>query len=242
MSAEITLLRSPDSPDAYLQAFDEAGLSAACKPVLTFSFPNQDTLTERLKSADVHSGCVLTSPRAVEALRRGFEAEPGLKVLWEDKPVFVVGPKTASEVRSLGLTPQAQTAGDAEALVDSIGAVWDEQNLRSPLLFLSGNRRRDTLPNGLARVGIPVTEQVVYNTETRTDLKIDKGTEWLVFFSPSGLESVEASRISVTSYRHAAIGPTTGDALASAGLTPDAVADRPTPSALVEAIKEALGR
>ena len=146
MSAKITLLRSPDSPDAYLQAFTEAGFSATCQPVLMFSFPHQEMLIERLKAADVHSGLVLTSPRAVGALRRAFDAEGSLKLLWEDKPVFVVGPKTASEVRGLGLTPQAQAAGDAEALVESIGAVWDEKNLRSPLLFLSGNRRRDTLP------------------------------------------------------------------------------------------------
>lgn len=239
MPAEITLLRSPDSPDAYLQAFSEAGFSAMCEPALTFSFPYQEKLIERLKAADTHSGLVLTSPRAVSALRRAFEAEGSLKVLWEDKPVFVVGPKTASDMRDLGLAPQAQTAGDAEALVDSIGAVWDEQRLRSPLLFLSGNRRRDTLPNGLAHIGIPVTEQVVYNTETRTDIELDDDTEWLVFFSPSGLESVEASRISVSSYRLAAIGSTTGDALSSAGLTPEAVAERPTPSDLVDAISNA---
>jgi uroporphyrinogen-III synthase len=240
MSAEITLLRSPDSPDAYLQAFDEAGLSATCEPVLSFTFPDQERLIERLESADVHGGLVITSPRAVEALRQAFDAEPGLKVLWEEKPVFVVGPKTASKVRDLDLTPQAQTAGDAEALVESIGAIWDEQSLRSPLLFLSGNRRRDALPNGLVRIGIPVTEHVVYKTHVRTDLDIEDGTEWLVFFSPSGLESVEASRINATSYRRAAIGPTTGDALTGAGLTPDAVAERPTPSALVQAIQEAL--
>jgi len=239
MSAKITLLRSPDSPDAYLQAFTEAGLSATCQPVLAFSFPHQEVLIERLKAADVHSGLVLTSPRAVGALRRAFDAEGSLKLLWEDKPVFVVGPKTASEVRGLGLTPQAQAAGDAKALVESIGAVWDEENLRSPLLFLSGNRRRDTLPNGLAHIGIPATEQVVYTTKTRTDIDLDDDTEWLVFFSPSGLESVEASRISVSSYRLAAIGPTTGGALSSAGLTPEAIAKRPTPSALVDAISEA---
>ncbi len=242
MSAEITLLRSPDLPDAYLQAFDETGLSATCQPVLTFSFPYQETLTERLKSADIHSRLVMTSPRAAEALRRVFETEPELKALWEDHPVFVVGPKTASDVRELGLTPQAQTAGDAEALVDRIGAAWDEQNLRSPLLFLSGNRRRDTLLNGLIRIGIPVTEHVVYTTEPRSDLKVGEETEWLVFFSPSGLESVEASRIHVSAYRLAAIGPTTGEALSSAGLSPDAVAKRPTPSSLVEAIQGALMR
>ena len=239
MSAEITLLRSPDSPDAYLQAFTEAGVSATCQPVLTFSFPYQEMLIERLKAADVHSGLVLTSPRAVGALRRAFDAEESLTLLWKDKPVFVIGPKTASAVRGLGLTPQAQTTGDAETLVENIGAVWSEQNLRSPLLFLSGNRRRDTLPNGLAHIGIPATEQVVYTTQTRADIDLDDDTEWLVFFSPSGLESVEASRILVSSYRLAAIGPTTGDALSRAGLTPEAIAERPTPSALVDAISQA---
>lgn len=239
MPNKITLLRSPDSPDAYVQAFEEAGFSASCVPVLSFRFPNQKALLEQLQMADARSGVILTSPRAAVALTQAFEDEPGLRVRWEDKAVFVVGPKTAEAVRETGLTPQGETAGDAAMLVERIGAKWEEEHLRFPLLFLSGNRRRDTVPDGLARTGIPVIEQVVYETETRSDVKIDSDTGWLAFFSPSGLEAVEASRVMLTNFRIAAIGPTTAGALSDVGMSPDATAEQPTPSALVDAIKNA---
>lgn len=239
MPTDVALLRSPDSPDAYIQAFEQAGLQASCVPVLSFRFPNQEALVEQLQAAGSRSGLILTSPRAAAALKQAFENEPGHRVLWNDKAVFVVGPKTAEAVRDIGLTPQGQTAGDAAALVESIGAAWDQQCLQLPLLFLSGTRRRDTLPNGLAKTGIPVIEQVVYETKPRSDVQIDSDTRWLAFFSPSGLEAVEASRVMLTHFRIAAIGPTTGQALSDAGMPPEAIAEHPTPSALVDAVKSA---
>lgn len=239
MPTAVALLRSPDSPDAYVQAFEQAGLSASCVPVLSFRFPNQQALVQQLQVAGTRSGLILTSPRAAAALKQAFEDETGLRVLWNDKTVFVVGPKTAEAARDIGLTPQGQTAGKAAALVESIGAEWDKQRLQLPLLFLSGNRRRDTLTNGLAKTGIPVIEQVVYETKPRSDVQIDSDTRWLAFFSPSGLEAVEASRVTLTNFRIAAIGPTTGQALSDAGMPPDAIAHRPTPSALVDAVASA---
>ena len=67
-----------------------------------------------------------------------------------------------------------------------------------------------------------------------------EGPIWIVFFSPSGLEAVTRSGgIPFDRYRCAAIGPTTAEALREAGRTVAAVAEEPTPEALLAAIASA---
>jgi uroporphyrinogen-III synthase len=239
MSVDVVLLRSSADPDPYVQAFEAAGWTAACCPVLSFTFTHQEALMDHLETASAYSGLILTSPRAVQALAQAFEKEPALTKLWTDQPVYVVGPKTAERVKELGLEPKAEEAGQAAGLIDKIAASWEKQSMRSPMLFLSGNRRRETIPQGLVKVGIPVAEQEVYETTIRSGIEIPDDATWLTFFSPSGLEAVQTSRVKLNDYRIATIGPTTADALSNAGMPPEAVAETPTPSDLVAAISEA---
>ncbi|PEN15206.1 uroporphyrinogen III synthase [Longibacter salinarum] len=236
---DVVLLRSCDSPDPYVHAFEELGLTASCCPVLQFDFPNPEQLEQQLNADGKYSGLILTSPRAAHALNRSFDTHPDMRDNWTDRPVFVVGPKTAAAVESAGLTPLGQDAGNAASLVDRIADVWVEKRLRRPLLFLSGNRRRDTIPTGLAAAGIPLAEQEVYQTSTRRDIELPDGVRWLSFFSPSGLEALEASRVMLHNYRLAAIGPTTAQKIRDVGLEPAAVADAPTPDDLARAIVHA---
>lgn len=237
-SPDVILLRSADEPDRYLAAFDRAGLQAVCEPVLTFAFPNQAPLRGRLEREGEYEALVATSPRAATALERLFADREGLAESWEGRRAYAVGPKTAERLRAVGLEPRGHSAGDAEALAAYI--VDDAPPAR--LLFLSGNRRRDTLPDGLRNEDVPFDELVVYETRTRTALTLPATNEtpWLVFFSPSGLEAVEhAESVDLAEYRIAAIGPTTGGALEDAGHSVEAVAAEPSPDGLVSAITAA---
>jgi uroporphyrinogen-III synthase len=235
---DVILLRSPDpSPDRYLEAFDRAGLRAQCEPVLSFSFPCQEALAAHLHPRDAYAALIATSPRVGTALARVFEDRPALATAWRRAPAYAVGPKTAARLRDAGLAPRGADAGSADALAEHI----IEVDPAAPLLFLCGNRRRDVLPQRLRDAGVSFDEQVVYTTHTRTDLALpaSEHTPWLVFFSPSGLAAVMQSGIDPGAYRCAAIGPTTGGALKEAGHPPAAVADAPTPSALVKTLREA---
>lgn len=236
MSADVVLLRSPDDPDRYVEAFDEAGLKAVCRPVLAFEFPYQDALTEQLRPKAAVGALLMTSPRAAAAVKRVFLNSPDLASIWADRPVFVVGPKTAASVRALGLHPVGEEAGRAANLVDRIRDAWDNETIQAPLLFLSGSRRKDTLPDGLTSAGVPFSEQVVYRTTSRSLIEIPERAGWLAFFSPSGVEAVRKAEIRPGDYRTAAIGPTTAAALREAGVRPDAVAEAPSPEALVAAV------
>lgn len=236
-AADVLLLRSGDDPDPYVQAFAEWGRQAACVPVLSFAFPYTDELITHLQRRDRYRALVATSPRAGVALRRALRRRDGVLTKWEGTPAYVVGPKTAKRLRSLGFDVRGEEAGSARALVNVIG----ESGPEGPLLFLSGNRRRDTVPDGLRAAGIPFEEQVVYETQTRTDIRLPDADKdrWIVFFSPSGVEAIQHSDAgSLAACRCAAIGPTTADALRSAGLSVEAVAGTPSPEGLVAAIEE----
>jgi uroporphyrinogen-III synthase len=214
-------------------------LEAKCEPVLRFDFPHQAELADRLQRHREYGGLVVTSPRAVRALAMVFDGHPSWRAAWTEQPAFVVGPKTASALRAEGFAPEGETSGSAAALVSVIA----NKEVDKPLLFCVGNRRRDTLPDGLTDAGIPFEEVEVYVTRTRDDVALPDGAraDWLIFFSPSGIEAIRQSPgVAASTFRIGAIGPTTGAALREAGWMPEAVASEPTPEALVDAVGDAL--
>jgi uroporphyrinogen-III synthase len=234
---DVILLRSADEPDPYVEALGEAGLRGVCRPVLGFEFPADEALRRRLQDRARYEGVVATSPRAAFALWRIFDPDGTLHTTWEAAPAYVVGPKTAEQFRDLSFDVRGSGTGSAEALV----ALLREERPSGRLLFLSGNRRRDTLPDGLRAADIPFDEEMVYETQPRTDLTLPPadGQTWLVFFSPSGLEALECSEVGgLQDYHIAAIGPTTAAELQEAGLPVDAVADVPSPESLAAAIAD----
>lgn len=232
------LLRFADDPDPYVHALSEIGIRAVCRPVLSFDFPSEALLRERLQDREHYEGVVATSPRAARAVRRVFDETGTVHAQWEDAPTYVVGPKTAERFDDLGFDVRGADSGSADELVSFIA----DQAPEAPLLFLSGDRRRDTLPDGLEDAEVPFEEEVVYETKLRTDLTLPPASQncWLVFFSPSGLEAVQASEAGpLDAYRIATIGPTTAADLREEGLEIEAVSDIPSPDGLARALAQA---
>lgn len=238
-SRRIILFRSKDDPDPYIEAVEEMGAEAMCVPVLSFSFLNQRLLQDHLEHRDRYAGLIATSPRVGEALDRVFECAEEAADAWQGAPAYAVGPKTAKRLKDIGLRPRGMDAGTARTLADRIL----EDAPDAPLLFLCGNRRRDELPDRLTAGGVPFEELTVYRTETRSTLDVpDVGEgDWLVFFSPSGVEAVQnASSVDPADFRVATMGPTTAGAVEAAGWSVDAVAAEPSPDGVVGAIEEML--
>lgn len=231
----VYLLRSPSRPDPYLRRFAAAGWHAENVPALRFEFVSREALGRRLRYAARYGALILTSPRAVEALRLQLEREPDLAGPWRKKPAFVVGPRTGADVEELGFQPLGAESGRADELAEFIISEGPE----GPLLFLAGNRSRDLLPERLADAGIEVDECVVYRTIVREDLPQMEAGSWVVFFSPSGVEAYERSGCRDLEVHRAAIGPTTAEALTERGLAPEAVAEHPDPDALLRAVEAA---
>ena len=239
MSAErslVFLLRSGDDPDPYERLLETAGFQARSIPVLRFELLNDESLRRTLERPKDYDGLVVTSPRAVDALADAISWLPSENMLWHAKAVFAIGPRTADAARAIGFEPVGEDAGSAE----NLAAFISRRHLARPLLFLSGDRRKDTLPEVLKEAGIGVEEVCVYRTIPRTDLdfRAMEQPDWAVFFSPTGLEALESARgIDLHSVSIAAIGETTADALRKAGYHVRAAADRPTPEALIAAME-----
>ena len=229
----LLLLRRPTVPDAFASAFEAAGFDARCVPVLDFDPVNEAHLADHLAEPGRFGGLILTSPRAADALS-GYDLGG-----WHGKPTFAVGPATAVRTRHLGLRTEGEQAGSAAALADAIIA----KPPAAPLLFICGDRRRDVLPDRLRAAGISFEACVVYRTTGDASVlrrALEDRPEWLVFFSPSGVEAaLECDGLSWNSVALAAIGPTTARALRAAGYPPAAVAAAPTPEALVTAVTHA---
>lgn len=238
----VVLLRSPSEPDPYDAVFAAAGYAVRSEPVLSFTFIHQERLKTVLAQPEAYSGLILTSPRAAMAIQHLAAGGGQELAAWKERPIYTVGPRTAADVRTLGGTPRGAETGSGEDLADFIvDAVRETSTVDRPLLLLSGNRRREDLPNRLVEAGLALDELVVYETHLRTDLTLPPGPSgaWLVFFSPTGVQAVRHSGADVTAWRVAAIGPTTAEAVRQAGWRVAAVAASPTPQALLDAVKAA---
>jgi uroporphyrinogen-III synthase len=233
----VFLFRSGEEADPYEKLLDAEGFEARSIPVLQFELLNDESLRRTLERPKDYDGIVVTSPRAVDALADAISWLPSENMLWHAKAVFAVGPRTAEAAREIGFEPVGEDSGSAE----NLAAFISRRHLARPLLFLSGDRRRGTLPDVLKEAGIGVEEVCVYRTVPRTDLDLRTSgkPDWAVFFSPSGLEAVESARgLDLHAISIAAIGETTAEALREAGYHVRATAARPTPSALITAMRE----
>ena len=248
MGKTVLLLRSGDESSeniagqeiscAWEKALNDAGFDTHTLPVLTFEYAGEDRLYSLLKQPDQYAGLIFTSPRAVEAFSRAF-TESGSSAGWESKVLFTIGPSTATAIRTLGYEPEGEHTGSAEELA----AYILKRHTGGILLFLCGDRRRDVLPSLLCEGGIRTEEIVAYRTRLRT-LRAwpgDKKPDWVVFFSPSGLEAIlKSPEISLESISIAAIGSVTAEAVRAHGFRVRATAHEPTPEALALALKGAL--
>ncbi len=236
MADSVVLFRHPHTsrPDPYEHAFADEAATVQCTPVLAFDIDPPPTLPVLLNRASAYGALVCTSPRAVQALKRALPPDHPLHAAWSSKPTYVVGPRTAEAVSAWGGQPVGAETGNAATLAARI-----EADAPGRLLFLSGNRRRDTLPRALVDAGQVFDEVEVYRTRLRSDIVLPSPPAWLVFFSPSGIEAVRASGYALDAYACAAIGSTTAAALRNVGVSVQAVAATPTPDALAAAIRDA---
>ena len=226
----VLLLREAQSEDPYETTLALAGMDVVSQAVLRFIRINHDEAREALQQADDFGGVILTSPRAAKVF--SHLADPAD---WQNHRVFVVGSGTAELVRRSGFEAEGEESGTGSALAEYILAGYTDAK---PLLFLAGNRRRPELYDRLTTADLRVKEVTVYETEVNSlDVSGLSKTDWLVFFSPSGVDSI-AEVDDLAEFKIAAIGETTAFALEERGIAVHAVAEEPTPEGLLAAIRD----
>ncbi|KAG5642299.1 hypothetical protein DXG03_003043 [Asterophora parasitica] len=214
--ANVLLLRAPSSgeEDRYEAAFTDAGYNAVSVPVLKTISTNLPTLKDILEAgpaAENFEGVVLTSARSCEAWKTvmGELVRAGVTTqgTWSAVPFYVVGQGTAaalSEVQqAYGQTPytpeelRGESSGTGERLAQFIR---DQPEKPKKLLYLTGDKNRDTVPTILGEAGIELRALKVYETQGSSTFERDLGKAieqtlkhppvasnrwWIVHFAPS---------------------------------------------------------
>lgn len=180
-----------------------------------------------------YGALIITSQRAVATLAAALAAPPILPHLSQLRKfsigLYTVGPATYTSLKVLRdkLLPECtlyggEGAGSGEVLAGIILGHHDPKRMegkyttnsptapgRKPVLFLTGEKRRDIIPNTLMNPAldaddrIPVEEMIVYHTTALEEFEFSfarmlrqtetAGVRWVVVFSPTaGKEMLRA--------------------------------------------------
>ncbi|KZT00365.1 tetrapyrrole biosynthesis uroporphyrinogen III synthase [Laetiporus sulphureus 93-53] len=241
--SNVLLLRSPgaaaDLPDRYESAFQSRGYHPVSVPVLETAYVNLHELKDivvRGPGKQGHDGVVITSGRSAEAWKivvlqlveedpTGGEDESDSDATWASVPFYVVGEATARALRDIreivGEYPYvpkdirgASESGTGEKLARFILRDLGEKAKGARLLYLTGDKNRDTLPRILGEAGVTLGAIQVYETrgsskfeadlkeamhEVRSGGKVSELEQkalhsestdrwWIVYFAPSDAE------------------------------------------------------
>ncbi|TFK27260.1 tetrapyrrole biosynthesis, uroporphyrinogen III synthase [Coprinopsis marcescibilis] len=267
--ANVLLFREPTagpSQDRYETLFNDAGYTAKCVPVLETVHTNVPELGRTvLRDHEGYSGVVVTSKRSCDAFQealQGLRGEEGLsKALasWSALPFYVVGEATASAVRNVQMAFKDQgfsavnTLGQASGTGEQLGhfIVKEHPKGGKDLLYLTGDKNRDTVARLLKDGGISFRALQVYETRPLLDFAsrleeavtvLDQGEKewWIAYFAPSSAAFVApiARAYPVLASSHiASIGPVTSKFLQhNLGIAIQVTADKPKPEDLLRAI------
>lgn len=238
-----------DSQEAYVKTLKTAGYSCDCLPTLCFEFVNITELRSCLLSPSSYYGLILTSQRAAEAIELTAKEDDSILRPWRTLPVYCVGPATESFAKShLGSENCfGKETGNAKELAELLMISVTKRS--KPLLYPCSEIARETLEKILNENDIKIHKIIAYRTLPTETLErdlskfMDDRSKIFVFFSPSTVEHVVAllkeKSYNMNNVKAVAIGPVTGQALFNAGLNIFAIANKPDPVSLLNAISNA---
>lgn len=233
--------RSDDVELNRLDPYEQEYSDCVFVPIMDYKNINLDETKHDLLNYHKFDGIVVTSQRAVDAIKSVL---PEVSQSVFNKPIYTVGPTTAHRLKKLGFNNViGDESGNGVALAQ---LMISDLKTPSNFLFLAGEIHRRNLPDRLEKAGHSVVTRIVYYTEPDANveenlLKHTSSGDWIVFFSPSHTDrALEFVKNSTTpNVNLAAIGPTTEEFLRQHNLTVSATASDPSAAGLMRAIKEA---
>jgi uroporphyrinogen III methyltransferase/synthase len=250
----VLLTRASGQNDALCRALEEAGGAGVEVPMIQVApEPLCGALEAAIRAGKRFDLAVFTSANGARALGAHLEAR-GASAASVAPRAACVGDATAAAAEAVGFQvlrlnlPSEDAAGLLAALRESFPLAG------RLLLWPRANAASDALAKGLRADGARVEDWVAYRTEAapfdgsalREEL-VAGALHGVCFASPSavrsfvagvGSEGLRAARDTVVG----AIGPVTERCLAEVGLPATAVAARPTPDAMTEALADAFAR
>ncbi|MFQ3174559.1 MAG: uroporphyrinogen-III synthase [Flavobacterium sp.] len=176
----------------------------------------------------INDNLIFSSQNAVLSLME----QTGWEVL-KTKPVFCVGIKTKELLEQNGFTVDVYLDYASE-LAEIITLIYNKESYT----FLSGNLRKETLPEALKSAGITFNEIEVYETKL-APFKISEQEKFdgILFFSPSGVESYLTNN-KIKNEICFCVGNTTAKALEANKVKNIVIAETPTIEDVIEEVIE----
>lgn len=173
-----------------------------------------------------------TSARGVE---RFLEQAAAYGLDLSEAQCFAGGPATARALEKSGIQSLAPDGGHGGGA--ALAALIQDRLTPADggIVYPCAERRHPEFERDLAAAGFAVQPVPVYRTITLSGIEIP-AADALVLTSPSAVEALQAGTTPQDPPRLIALGKTTADAIAQAGLTVAGVAATPTASALLELI------
>lgn len=202
-------------------------LSTVVFDILPFQeivFNNDTLVAERVNELTLQDCfAIFTSSNAVRAVS---QLVGGGSPSWK---CFCVGEKTAENLRlAFSQVEILAIADTASVLAKEIIAVRP-----SPLVFFSGNLRREELPAHLETHGLPLEELQVYSTTYMAPV-LSRRYDGIMFFSPGAVNAYFETNQPDSNTVMFAIGPTTEIALREKTTNRILTTDRPDKAALAK--------
>lgn len=246
---KIVLIKSEsDGPDKFEIELQKNNFDVTLIPSIDFRFKNIDKLSAILKNHSDYDGMILTSPRAVHAVKNAAD-QTDLKILhdWISKDFnYTVGEGTYNLVDKLmNMKTKGKEAGNALKLSSIIVSDYANRADRRKLLFVCGNLKQDILEKNLNDNSIDVDVIEVYETIQHPNLdnsiKELNNVDYLVFFSPSSvsfsLPLINKHELDMSFIKIFAIGPSTERCLTINNIKCDGVCEKPSPESLINVIR-----
>ena len=176
----------------------------------------------------INTNLIFSSQNAVLSLLE----HNGWEVL-KSKPVFCVGIKTKELLEDNGFKVDVYMDYASE-LAEIITLIYNKESFT----FLSGNLRRETLPEALKRAGITFNEIEVYETKLAPfKISAQENFDGIMFFSPSAVESYLTNN-NIKNEVCFCIGTTTASALETKKIKNIVIAETPSIEDVIEEVIE----
>lgn len=200
MRKVVTILSTKKLRPTVIDQAAREGLEVKDMDFIEINYLSGRSLTQQMSA--LREFLVFTSRHAVE----GFLRQRVAGVL--TKKIFCLRGETEKAVRVIEDVAIVSIAGNAKALAEDI---LQHKEVKA-VSFICGDRRRDELPDLLAKNDVGVEEVEVYKTINK-GTRINDKYDGIFFFSPSGVESFFQTNILPNRIPCFCIGATTAAAV-----------------------------